>query len=115
MRAPLQTVHANRARTGATVARPDDWRARAACAERTPDGYPLNDPELWQPISATQLVQIREAKTICRGCPVTRACYDTAIADGLQAQHGIWAGLTEDERRSILRRQQRQDRAEAAS
>ena len=45
--------------------------------------------------------QVKTAKLICRGCPVSASCLSLALASGQQA--GIWGGLTEDERRRLHR------------
>ena len=41
------------------------------------------------------------AKAICAGCPVRDACLAYALDTG--QEYGIWGGLTEDERRALLR------------
>ena len=46
--------------------------------------------------------QVKMAKLICRGCPVSATCLSWALASGQEA--GIWGGLTEDQRRSLHRR-----------
>ena len=72
------------------------WRADAACRDA--------DPELFFPeagISSTR-TQVKAAKLICRGCPVSATCLSWALASGQQA--GIWGGLTEDERHRLHRR-----------
>ncbi|MFF3460360.1 WhiB family transcriptional regulator [Streptomyces sp. NPDC002730] len=40
---------------------------------------------------------IDEAKSICGSCPVKKACFDYALDN--EIRHGMWGGLTEDERR----------------
>ncbi|MFJ3222477.1 WhiB family transcriptional regulator [Streptomyces sp. NPDC086783] len=74
----------------------DDWRESAAC--RTAD------PDLFFPIGNTgpALLQIQEAKAVCRGCPVQDACLEWAL-DSEQTQ-GVWGGTSEDERRALRRR-----------
>ncbi|KOX11668.1 WhiB family transcriptional regulator [Nocardiopsis sp. NRRL B-16309] len=52
-----------------------------------------------------QFVQGREqnrAKLICRGCPLRTPC----LAEALDAriEFGVWGGMTERERRALLRR-----------
>ena len=42
-----------------------------------------------------------EAKAICAGCPARDACLAYALDAG--EAYGVWGGLTEDERRAILR------------
>jgi WhiB family redox-sensing transcriptional regulator len=75
-----------------------DFRHLAACREE--------DPELFFPIGETgpALLQIEEARAVCRRCPVMEACGDWALAAGTDADAGVWGGLSEEERRSIKRR-----------
>jgi WhiB family redox-sensing transcriptional regulator len=87
--------------TPAEAAQPDcghrpDWRVHAACRD--------SDPELFFPegtISSAR-TQVKTAKLICRGCPVSATCLTWAVAEGQEA--GIWGGLTEDERRKLRHR-----------
>ncbi|MFF6996420.1 WhiB family transcriptional regulator [Streptomyces sp. NPDC008313] len=74
----------------------DDWRDSAAC--RT------EDPELFFPVGSTgpSLLQIQEAKAVCRGCPVQEECLRWALATGQTT--GVWGGTSENERRAIKRR-----------
>ncbi|WP_043242446.1 WhiB family transcriptional regulator [Streptomyces violaceusniger] len=83
-----------------------DWRQRAACAEE--------DPELFFPISNTgpALLQIEEAKAVCRRCPAMDQCLQWAMETGQDS--GVWGGMSEDERRAMKRRAARQ-RARNAS
>jgi WhiB family transcriptional regulator, redox-sensing transcriptional regulator len=76
-----------------------DWRHRALCRDE--------DPELFFPIGTTgpALVQIEQAKGVCRRCPVTESCLDWALRSGQDS--GVWGGLSEDERRALKRRQAR--------
>ena len=69
-----------------------DWRHDAACRDA--------DPELFFP--DVDRAQVKTAKLICRGCPVSATCLSWALASGQEA--GIWGGLTEDERRRLHRR-----------
>jgi WhiB family redox-sensing transcriptional regulator len=73
-----------------------DWRHRAACREE--------DPELFFPIGNTgpALLQIDQAKAICRRCPVAEPCIAWALETGQDS--GVWGGLSEDERRALKRR-----------
>ncbi|MFC4588142.1 WhiB family transcriptional regulator [Sphaerisporangium corydalis] len=73
-----------------------DWRHRAACRDV--------DPELFFPIGNTgpALMQIEEARQVCRACPVSEPCLKWAIESGQDA--GVWGGLSEDERRALKRR-----------
>ncbi|GHB67922.1 transcriptional regulator WhiB [Streptomyces viridiviolaceus] len=73
-----------------------DWRGRGACREE--------DPELFFPVGNTggAFLQIEEAKSVCRRCPVIETCLQWALETG--QQHGVWGGLSEDDRRRMKRR-----------
>lgn len=73
-----------------------DWRHRAACRDV--------DPELFFPIGNTgpAILQIEEAKQVCKRCDVTDACLRWALESGQDA--GVWGGMGEDERRALKRR-----------
>lgn len=43
----------------------------------------------------------REAKAVCRACPVKAECLEWALDAG--EKHGIWGGLSERERRRVRR------------
>ncbi|MFI9772443.1 WhiB family transcriptional regulator [Streptomyces sp. NPDC052415] len=83
-----------------------DWRHYAVCKDE--------DPELFFPIGNTgpSLLQIEEAKAVCRRCPVMEQCLQWAFESGQDS--GVWGGLSEDERRSMKRRAAR-NRARKAS
>ena len=80
-----------------------DWRHKAACLE--------SDPELFFPVGNTgpALLQIDEAKAVCRCCDVVDLCLKWAIESGQDA--GVWGGMSEDERRALKRRAARARRA----
>jgi WhiB family redox-sensing transcriptional regulator len=73
-----------------------DFRHHAACRDE--------DPELFFPIGETgaALLQIEEAKAVCRRCPVVKACLQWALDTG--SDSGVFGGLSEDERRATKRR-----------
>lgn len=82
----------------------DDWRDRAACLDE--------DPELFWPIGNTgreALLQIAFAKSVCRRCEVMDTCLAEALENG--EEYGVWGGQSEDERRSLKRRNARAARA----
>jgi WhiB family transcriptional regulator, redox-sensing transcriptional regulator len=76
-----------------------DWRHRSACLDE--------DPELFFPIGNTgpAILQIEEAKLVCRRCDVQEQCLQWALESG--QDHGVWGGLSEDERRALKRRNAR--------
>ena len=80
-----------------------DWRHQALCLDE--------DPELFFPIGNTgpALLQIEEAKAVCRRCPAVDTCLKWALENGQDA--GVWGGLSEDERRALKRRTARARRA----
>jgi WhiB family transcriptional regulator, redox-sensing transcriptional regulator len=67
-----------------------DWTRRALCQASEPD-------ELF-----VQGAAQNRAKAVCLGCPVRTEC----LADALdhRVEFGIWGGMTERERRALLRR-----------
>jgi WhiB family transcriptional regulator, redox-sensing transcriptional regulator len=67
-----------------------DWTTRAACKGTDPD-------ELF-----VQGAAQNRAKLICRGCPVRTECLADALDNGIP--FGVWGGMTERERRALLRR-----------
>ncbi|MFJ9931379.1 WhiB family transcriptional regulator [Streptomyces misionensis] len=83
-----------------------NWRHNAACREE--------DPDLFFPIGNTgpALLQIDEAKAVCRRCPVIEQCLQWALESG--TTEGVWGGLSEGERRAMKRRAVR-SRARKAS
>lgn len=66
------------------------WQERALCAQ--------TDPEAFFPEKGGST---REAKRICTGCEVRDACLDYALKH--QERFGIWGGLSERERRRLIR------------
>jgi WhiB family transcriptional regulator, redox-sensing transcriptional regulator len=77
------------------------WQADAACA-----GMPTED---FFPAGSTgaALDRLARVKAICAVCPVARQCLEYALNTG---QHGVWGGMSEDERHTERRRRQRQRR-----
>ncbi len=73
-----------------------DWRHVASCRDE--------DPELFFPIgtSGPALLQIEQAKAVCRRCPATSECLQWALDSGQDA--GVWGGMSEEERRALKRR-----------
>lgn len=67
------------------------WRASAACRNEDPD-------ELFVRGGAEQ----RKVKMVCMGCPVRTECLAEALDNRIN--FGVWGGMTERERRALLRR-----------
>jgi WhiB family redox-sensing transcriptional regulator len=66
-----------------------------------------NHSHLFFPPSTTERKDERErrevrAKSICGVCPVKAQCLDYAMT--IREPYGIWGGLTEAERRTVLAR-----------
>lgn len=72
-----------------------DWRLRGSCRDW--------DPELWFPVGTTgpALLQMEQAKAICRRCPVLDRCEPWAVE---HQEFGVAGGMDEDERRAVRRR-----------
>jgi WhiB family transcriptional regulator, redox-sensing transcriptional regulator len=67
-----------------------DWPSLAACRDGDPDALFVQGAEQ------------NVAKRICRGCPVRYECLADALDNRIE--FGVWGGMTERERRALLRR-----------
>ncbi len=68
----------------------EDWTPRAACKSAQPDQLFVRGAEQ------------NKAKQVCQGCPVRTECLAEALDN--QIEWGVWGGMTERERRALLRR-----------
>jgi WhiB family redox-sensing transcriptional regulator len=68
----------------------EDWTIAAACRGMDPD-------ELF-----VQGAAQNRAKTVCAACPVRTECLADALDN--RVEFGVWGGMTERERRALLRR-----------
>jgi len=68
----------------------EDWSVRAACRTTDPDALFVQ--------GAAQ----NRAKALCMGCPVRTECLADALDN--EVEFGVWGGMTERERRALLRR-----------
>jgi WhiB family transcriptional regulator, redox-sensing transcriptional regulator len=75
----------------------DIWQLRAAC--RGPNHAIFFPPARLERREEKRRREAR-AKEICATCPVREPCRDYAME--IREQHGIWGGLTENERRQQL-------------
>jgi WhiB family redox-sensing transcriptional regulator len=67
-----------------------EWTSRAACRQATPDQLFVQ--------GAAQ----NRAKVVCQACPVRTECLADALDN--RTEFGVWGGMTERERRALLRR-----------
>lgn len=70
------------------------WRQRSACRGL--------DPEIFYPAADEEA---DEAKAICGICPVRQMCLEHALM--AREREGVWGGLTERERRRVIRQRQK--------
>ncbi len=68
----------------------EDWVPRAACRSTQPDRLFVSGAEQ------------NKAKQVCSSCPVKTECLAEALDN--QIEWGVWGGMTERERRALLRR-----------
>lgn len=69
----------------------EDWAPKAACRGEKPDTLFVRGAEQ------------NKAKQLCRSCPVRTECLAEALDN--QIEWGVWGGMTERERRALIRRQ----------
>jgi WhiB family redox-sensing transcriptional regulator len=60
------------------------------------------DPEIFYPPEEDEALM---AKEICAGCPVQQVCLDHALTR--REKIGVWGGMTERERRRMLRQRRK--------
>jgi WhiB family transcriptional regulator, redox-sensing transcriptional regulator len=66
------------------------WKRKAVCANGDPDA-----------LFVTGAAQ-RDAARLCGGCPVKTECLSEALDN--QVEFGVWGGMTERQRRALLKR-----------
>jgi len=66
-----------------------DWTTRAACRGMDHEMFVRGEAQ-------------HRVKLVCRSCPVRIECLSDALDNGIE--FGVWGGMTERERRSLLRR-----------
>jgi WhiB family redox-sensing transcriptional regulator len=85
-----------RSRTKTASVSAQKWRSIGLCrGSETMVFYPPSDDD--------SLAE--EAKTICSMCAVRKPCLEFALRT--REKHGVWGGLTERERRRVLRQRRR--------
>jgi WhiB family redox-sensing transcriptional regulator len=68
----------------------DNWNQFSACVTDHPDAMFVRG------------AQQHEAKVVCLGCDVRRECLSEALSNKIE--WGVWGGMTERERRALLRK-----------
>jgi WhiB family redox-sensing transcriptional regulator len=86
---PLRLVPANNV-SGSVSADDRAWASKALCRGTDPDALFVR--------GAKQ----REAAVICRRCPVMTECGAEALDS--RVEFGVWGGMTERQRRALLKR-----------
>jgi WhiB family redox-sensing transcriptional regulator len=74
------------------------WTNKASCKGLT---------HLMFPKEHKDITYIKQARLICKTCPVIEQCLDYALEFPAADMHGVWAGLTS---RQLLAEQRRQGR-----
>lgn len=78
------------------------WQYRAAC--RGEDAEMFFAPNYFERKEEKEAREA-QAKTICARCPVRDECLEYALRN--REPHGIWGGLNESERKSLIRSRER--------
>ncbi|WP_342394399.1 WhiB family transcriptional regulator [Mycolicibacterium farcinogenes] len=73
-----------------------DWRSHSSCRDVDPMVFYGPDHER----AAARRRRVARAKAICHSCPVRQVCLRQSLR--VPEQHGVWGGLTPDERDDIL-------------
>lgn len=77
------------------------WQYEGACNNYNPETFYL--PFNARADEKRQL--IKEAKAICKTCPVIKECLDFAL--NTEERFGVWGGLSAEERQTLLRKRKR--------
>ena len=68
----------------------DEWASQARCTGQDPDALFVRGKAQ------------HEAKAVCKTCPVLAQCLAEALDN--RTEFGVWGGMTERERRALLRK-----------
>lgn len=74
-----------------------EWQERGKCREAKNELFFVDDNERGE----AKRRKVELAKRVCRACPVIAACEQHAMT--LPEPYGTWGGMSEDDRRKILR------------
>ena len=92
------SVFADRPIAPRPVADEWEWQYEGACRGMDPEMFFQPDGER----GPRRRNRENAAKAVCASCPVLKLCRDHALA--IQEPYGIWGGLSEDDRTTILSR-----------
>lgn len=78
--------------TAVAIADPwvDEWASQARCTGQDPDALFVRGKAQ------------HDAKAVCKTCPVLAQCLAEALDN--RTEFGVWGGMTERERRALLRK-----------
>ena len=68
----------------------DEWASQASCSGQDPDALFVRGKAQ------------HDAKAVCKTCPVLAQCLAEALDN--RTEFGVWGGMTERERRALLRK-----------
>lgn len=68
----------------------DEWATKANCSTQDPDALFVRGKAQ------------HDAKAVCKACPVLAQCLAEALDN--RTEFGVWGGMTERERRALLRK-----------
>jgi WhiB family redox-sensing transcriptional regulator len=68
----------------------DEWASQASCSGADPDALFVRGKAQ------------HDAKAVCKTCPVLAQCLAEALDN--RTEFGVWGGMTERERRALLRK-----------
>ena len=90
------------------------YEALAKAIEAAPSIPPcqVSDPDAWFSEWETNASGYRQARALCRVCPVKTECLTYAVV--AEEQFGLWGGLTPKERQHLKRTGQRKSPSNAA-
>lgn len=85
----------------------EEWRRRAACRPRDESELVEGVAKFFPVRRAYQLKmettrRERDALAVCEACPVRVECLSFSLKNRIE--HGVWGGVTEQERKKLLRR-----------
>jgi WhiB family transcriptional regulator, redox-sensing transcriptional regulator len=81
----------------------EGWELEARCREEDPALF--FGPNRFEP-KQERLARETAAKEVCATCPAIQACREHALLAG--ELYGVWGGLGETDRRTILAQRERQ-------